>query len=107
MGEQESIFIDGLGIAEYRSFGQDVQRIGPLKKINFFIGQNNCGKSNILTFLKQHYATALRCEALKLTSVDKHMGKTSGKQIVEFGLRVGSGNYKVLLKRLEERLESN
>jgi hypothetical protein len=35
------------------------------------------------------------------------MGKTSGKQIVEFGLRVGSGSYKALLKQLEERLGSN
>jgi len=107
MGEQESIFIDGLGIAEYRSFGQDVQRIGPLKKINLFIGQNNCGKSNILSFLKQHYEAALRGEELKLTAVDKHIGRTSGKQIVEFGLRVGSSNYKALLKRFREQLERN
>jgi hypothetical protein len=102
---RQDIFIDGLGIGEYRSFGRDVQRIGPLKKINLFIGQNNCGKSNILLFLKQHYATALKCEALKLTPVDKHLGETSGKQIVEFGLRVGSGSYEALLKQLEKRLE--
>lgn len=98
---RQDIFIDGLGIGEYRSFGRDVQRIGPLKKINLFIGQNNCGKSNILLFLKQHYATALKCEALKLTPVDKHLGETSGKQIVEFGLRVGGGNYETLLERLK------
>ena len=30
-------------------------RIGPLSKINFFIGQNNSGKSNIINFLNEHY----------------------------------------------------
>jgi hypothetical protein len=97
------MFIDGFGIAEYRSFGPDVQRIGPLKKINLFIGQNNCGKSNILLFLKQHYETALRCEALKLSQGDRHIGQSSGKQIVEFGLRFDGDNYKVLMKRLQDR----
>jgi len=99
----QDIFIDGLGIGEYRSFGPDVQRIAPLRKINLFIGQNNCGKSNILLFLKQHYATALKCEALQLTPADKHLGQTSGKQIVEFGLRVGGGNYEALLQRFKNR----
>jgi len=103
----QDIFIDGLGIGEYRSFGPDVQRIAPLRKINLFIGQNNCGKSNILLFLKHHYATVLKCEALKLTAVDKHMGETSGKQIVEFGLRVGGGNYEALLEGFKNRNSFN
>jgi AAA15 family ATPase/GTPase len=45
------MFIDGIGISGYRSFGQEVQRIGPFKKINLIIGQNNSGKSNVLRFL--------------------------------------------------------
>ncbi|MGP0629313.1 ATP-dependent nuclease [Nitrospina sp. 32_T5] len=44
------MFIDGIGIGGYRSFGE-LQKIGPFKKINLFIGKNNSGKSNILLFL--------------------------------------------------------
>lgn len=51
-----SIFIDGFALANYRSFGPDVQRIGTFGKINFFIGQNNSGKSNILLFLTNYYS---------------------------------------------------
>ena len=57
MENQEShIFIDGIGLSGYRSFGDEVQRIGPFGKINLFIGKNNSGKSNIILFLKQHYS---------------------------------------------------
>lgn len=44
--------IDGLSIAGYRSFGDVEVRIGDFGKVNIFIGPNNCGKSNILRFLK-------------------------------------------------------
>ena len=36
--------------------GEPIQRIGPLRKINLFIGQNNAGKSNLILFLKQRYS---------------------------------------------------
>lgn len=49
--------IDGIALAGYRSFGPDVQRIGPFNKINLFAGPNNCGKSNILLFLTKHLRT--------------------------------------------------
>ena len=56
MENQEShIFIDGIGLSGYRSFGDEVQRIGPFGKINLFIGKNNSGKSNIISFLKDYY----------------------------------------------------
>lgn len=101
------MFIDGFGIAEYRSFGPTVQRIGPLKKINLFIGQNNRGKSNILRFLKQHYATALKCEELNLTAVDLHNGQKPVKRITEFGLQIGSRNYEALLERFRTNLRAD
>jgi hypothetical protein len=47
--------LDGVGISNYRSFGPEVQRIGPLGKINLLIGQNNVGKSNILNFFAKCY----------------------------------------------------
>jgi len=45
---------EGFGFAGYRSFGAELTKIAPLKKINFIIGQNNSGKSNIINFLKHH-----------------------------------------------------
>lgn len=45
--------LHGIGIGGYRSFGQ-LQRVGPLKKVNVFIGENNAGKSNILRFVHDH-----------------------------------------------------
>jgi hypothetical protein len=35
-------------ISGFRSFGQEPMLIGSLKKLNFFVGQNNSGKSNVL-----------------------------------------------------------
>lgn len=46
--------IDGIAIGGYRSFGNTTQLIGPLTKVNLFIGPNNCGKSNILRFVAEH-----------------------------------------------------
>ena len=45
--------IDGFSIAGYRSFGKSEVRIADLSRVNIFIGKNNCGKSNILRFLKR------------------------------------------------------
>lgn len=51
----EPASIDGFGITHYRSFGDVPQRIGPLARVNFIVGQNNSGKSNVLRFLADHY----------------------------------------------------
>jgi hypothetical protein len=53
-------YIEGLGISGYRSFGKDIQRIGPLSKINIFAGQNNSGKSNIINYLIGLYPSLLK-----------------------------------------------
>ncbi|WP_444936852.1 AAA family ATPase [Microbulbifer sp. JMSA004] len=46
----------GFGFSGYRSIGDELVRIGPLKKVNLIIGQNNVGKSNIVNFLNNQYA---------------------------------------------------
>lgn len=48
--------LTGFGFSGYRSFGDELTIIGPLKKVNLIIGQNNAGKSNIIRFLKHQYA---------------------------------------------------
>jgi hypothetical protein len=42
----------GFGIADYRSFDGEGVLLRDLSKINVLIGKNNCGKSNVLSFLK-------------------------------------------------------
>jgi len=49
------MLLNGFGFSGYRSFGDELVKIGPLKKINMIIGQNNVGKSNIINFLIYQY----------------------------------------------------
>ena len=44
--------INGFYISRFRNFGEEDQYVGPLSKINVFIGSNNSGKSNILRFVR-------------------------------------------------------
>lgn len=74
--------IDGFGISQYRSFGPDSQLMGPLRKINLFIGQNNSGKSNILRFISRHYSGLSKAAGSSSTysgfsDLDRHLGTTS------------------------------
>ncbi len=49
------MFIDGFGIAGFRSFGPELVKIPDLEKVNVFIGKNNSGKSNILLFVEKFF----------------------------------------------------
>lgn len=77
----DCVFIDGIGLAGYRSFGKDIQRIGPFSKINLFVGQNNSGKSNILRFLWDKY----RNREIRITEADRdiHEGLNKKDVVVE------------------------
>lgn len=79
------IYIEGLGIAGYRSFGDELQLIGPCSELNLLIGQNNSGKSNVATFIADHYRRAA-VSAQQRTGgnwafsnrLDTHIGSNSG-----------------------------
>jgi hypothetical protein len=98
------VFIDGIGIGNYRSF-KDIQLIGPFKKINLFVGQNNSGKSNIIQFLKNHYrsiaglAQGDRGANKGFISLDKHIGDSTGVWSFAFGITL-DGN---IFKKLSEK----
>jgi len=51
--------IPAFGFSNYKSFGSTEQFFPSLSKINLIIGQNNCGKSNVLTYLVRHYGPIL------------------------------------------------
>ncbi len=103
------MFIDGFSISEYRSFGPQVQRLAPLEKINFFIGQNNVGKSNILSFLANFYEPR-RNAARKLgvfpepRELDRYAGSTPTKFVVDYALSPGGITHAAVLDRLGERV---
>lgn len=98
------MFIEGLGISSYRSFGDDLQFIGPCKQINILIGQNNSGKSNILRFLTDHYRNMVSMETargkLARSELDRHMGTTSDIVKVALGQDLDGPNFQNRLKQL-------
>jgi predicted ATP-dependent endonuclease of OLD family len=55
------MLLNGFGFSGYRSFGNDLAKIAPLRKINLIIGQNNVGKSNIINFLSRQYSFSTSC----------------------------------------------
>jgi len=50
------VLLKGFGFSGYRSFGNELAKIAPLRKVNLIIGQNNVGKSNIINFLDTQYS---------------------------------------------------
>lgn len=86
----------GFGFSAYRSIGEQMVKIGPLKKMNFIIGQNNTGKSNIINYLHQHCDYVLgKLNRTKNYSgapqstfkeLDKTIGLNSGGRSIAFAL---------------------
>jgi len=69
----ETRLIENLAIAGFRSFGHEVQRFEKFEKINLFIGQNNCGKSNILRFMQCVFRDPRPGQSFDVESLDRHM----------------------------------
>jgi hypothetical protein len=102
------MFLDGFAISHYRSFGPDPQRFGPLAKINFLIGQNNSGKSNVLLWLTQHLgafyeATRGRADKLTLDPLDRPSGLTDSEIAFEIGVRPSEEYLRQLPLNIKER----
>ena len=103
------MFLDGFSLNEFRSFGAEQTDIGPLRKINFFIGQNNSGKSNILMFVKRFLSSAI--QALRSSQVlvleqgqlDWHL-QMEGVSTVGVALQIGGQTYQTILERAHAAL---
>ena len=99
------MILDGFGFSGYRSFGDKLAKIAPLKKINLIVGQNNVGKSNIINYLHLQYPYFLsrknrnstRDQENPFTELDRHK---SDKQVEH---KVA---YPLLTERIEEYIES-
>ncbi|WP_426131294.1 ATP-dependent nuclease [Pseudomonas sp. DWP1b1] len=88
------MLLKGFGFSGYRSIGDKLVKLAPLKKVNFIIGQNNIGKSNIINFLFNYYSTFLRgvkgeriSDAIQLSAIDAHISKGKVDRRVAFNMR--------------------
>ena len=104
------MFIDGLMISGYRSFGKTPQKIGPLGKINLIIGQNNSGKSNIIYFLRDQFTNILepirvgrRSNETTFNKLDRHIGESIDLITLGFALNLDCENLKKFRNDLKER----
>ncbi len=100
------MFIDGFGISYFRSFGSDIQKIGPFGKINIFIGQNNSGKSNILNFLRHHYNSIFegvgKNKKLGWNPIDYNKNISSNSDIhFSIGMNVNGSQYKLIKDKIQ------
>lgn len=103
--------IDGFAIAGYRSFGERRVEIRDLARVNVFIGQNNCGKSNILRFvslLGSFMQPRRQNEAApKLDPLIDFCVNSTTKQI-KFGLQVKKDGFtNAIFKRISEPFGSS
>lgn len=48
------MYVHGIALGGFRSFGEQPQIIAPLEKVTLIAGQNNSGKSNILRFVHSY-----------------------------------------------------
>lgn len=107
------MFIDGFGLAGYASFGPTLQTLGPFKKINLFIGQNNAGKSNLLLFLNRRFSQFITSinsgnpPDFKFSPLEFSQGVNPPR--IEFSLGVDPNGemYKRFLESFTENLSRN
>jgi hypothetical protein len=101
------MFVDGIGITKYRSFGKQLQEIGPFTKINLLVGQNNSGKSNILLFFREYYQRLLEAvrskRGLGFSSLDAHLGMDSEGECFSLCLPFGSDRYIEIMNKLPDK----
>ncbi|MDR3368634.1 MAG: ATP-binding protein [Rhodoferax sp.] len=82
--ESYSPILSSLAIADYRSFGAEPQYFPQFSKINILIGQNNCGKSNVLRFIHDWLARIQQHPRPTLTHHDRHL--PSGGIGLQYGI---------------------
>lgn len=108
------MLIDGFAISGYRSFGSEIQKIGPLEKINLIIGQNNSGKSNLLRFLVEHYTILVNVLARRASlqdlifeDLDRHRGAKTDEVQFGIGLDLKGAKYVEIQEVIESSLGRN
>lgn len=84
----ENLLIKSLALSGYRSFGRETQHFERFAKVNLLIGQNNCGKSNVLRYIHNHLSDS--GSSHRFDSYDRHIGYL-GK--IDYGYKVDVKSY--------------
>lgn len=91
------VLLKGFGFSGYRSFGNELTKIAPLRKVNLIIGKNNIGKSNIINFLNEQYSYFVskaknqqqfgrQQQEIPFKSIDKHISNEQVEHRIAFPL---------------------
>jgi len=91
------VLLKGFGFSGYRSVGEELVKIAPLKKVNLIIGKNNVGKSNIVNFLNEQYSYLVNRikqkhnigrnqQANPFTEIDQHISNVKIQNKISFPL---------------------
>ena len=93
-----TVYLAGIALRNYRAVGNEPQFFGPFKRFNFFIGANNSGKSTVLAAITQRIGPIARREKLAVElPLDTHLGKHQSETKIGVAGRV-SDTYDRILK---------
>jgi predicted ATPase len=81
------VFLHGLALRFYKGIGPKLQKLGPFREFNFFIGANNAGKSTILEFLSKHLNSDEHQPA-KIPPLEQYRGEKTGSALAAIGIPV-------------------
>lgn len=76
MDSSKNVILHGFGISDFRSFGSNVQFLGPFNKSTVIIGENNTGKSNVTRFVSNVLADFLKGSHFSFSERDRSRGST-------------------------------
>lgn len=122
------MLLKGFGFSGYRSFGDKLTKISPLRKVNLIIGKNNIGKSNIINFLNNQYSyfvskalnqrqpTGVKQE-IPFKDIDKHLSNSRADYRIAFPIfkneideyinsKIPEGNQSRIYRALAKKLLS-
>ncbi|PMG27471.1 hypothetical protein BCU94_18880 [Shewanella sp. 10N.286.52.C2] len=91
------MLLKGFGFSGYRSFGNELTKVAPLRKVNLIIGKNNIGKSNIVNFLNEQYSYFVskarnqqqygrQQQEVPFKDIDKHLSGVRAENRISFPL---------------------
>lgn len=97
------VFFDALAIRFFRGIGPEIQKLGPFKSFNFFVGANNSGKSTVLDFIHRYLSSQKSRNSID--RVDRYSGKKTGELYFAIGSHVDRFAGAVLEKLSEPHQE--